>query len=264
MLSLDETIIARATPHGSGGRGILRLSGDDCVQVLYGIFHAANSSELAEAIRPKVYAGTLTPWEPERQVPCDLYFWPSGYGYTGQRAVELHLWGSEPILDAVQQRILQSTHGKVRLASPGEFTLRAFLAGRLDLTQAEAVLGVIDATDEQHLKVALNQLAGGIGQPLHRIQDTLLDTLSHLEAGLDFADEGIDFISPGELVKQLDEASKRLSEIHQKISDRNSSGEIVRVLLVGPPNAGKSSLYNRLTDNCKGAIVSPIPGTTRD
>ena len=264
MFSLDETILARATAHGSGGRGILRLSGDDCVRVLQDIFQTNDSSELSEEIRPKIYVGMLTPWEPERAVPCDLYYWPQGYGYTGQCAVELHLWGSEPILDAVEHRILRSPQGKVRLARPGEFTLRAFLAGRLDLTQAEAVLGVIDATDDRLLKIALNQLAGGIGRPLHQVRDGLLDTLSHLEAGFDFAEEEIDFISNAELLKRLDEASTHLHGIHRKISDRNSSGEILRVLLVGPPNAGKSSLYNRLTGNRQGAIVSPIPGTTRD
>jgi len=263
LFSLDETIIARATPHGAGGRGILRLSGDDCVRVLRDVFQTADFGEIRAEI-PGIYTGTLTPWEPKRPVPCDLYFWPQERGYTGQCSVELHLWGSEPILDAVEHRILQSKWGTVRLAKPGEFTLRAFLAGRLDLTQAEAVLGVIDATDEHHLKIALNQLAGGIGLPLHRIQNALLDTLSHLEAGLDFADEGIDFISTGELIERLDEALKSLNGIHRKISDRNAGGEILRVLLIGPPNAGKSSLYNRLTDNHKGAIVSPIPGTTRD
>jgi len=264
MFFLDETIIARATPHGYGGRGILRLSGDDSVRVLQDVFHTLDLSELAEDVCPRIHAGTLTPWEPERPVPCDLYFWPHGHGYTGQCAVELHLWGSEPILDAVEHRILQSSQGKVRLARPGEFTLRAFLAGRLDLTQAEAALGVIDATDDHHLQTALNQLAGGIGRPLHRIRDILLDTLSHLEAAFDFADEQIDFISTEELLKRLEETSAHLGEIHRKISARNASGEIVRVLLVGAPNAGKSSLYNRLTDNRQGAIVSPIPGTTRD
>ncbi len=263
MLSLDETILARATPHGCGGRGILRLSGDDSVRVLTGIFHP-NGGEPLDERKPAIRTGTLTPWEPERAVPCDLYFWPTGRGYTGQRAVELHLWGSEPILDAVEHRILRSKQGRVRLAQPGEFTLRAFLAGRLDLTQAEAVLGVIDAVDFRNLQVALDQLAGGIGLPLHRIQDELLDTLSHLEAGFDFVDEDIDFISRSELLRRLADAEGNLAELLRKISSRNQAGQTVRVLLTGPPNAGKSSLYNFLTENRRGAIVSPIPGTTRD
>ncbi len=263
MLSLDETIIARATPHGCGGRGILRLSGDDSVRVLAGIFHP-DDAEPRDERKPVVRTGTLTPWEPERGVPCDLYFWPSGRGYTGQRAVELHLWGCEPILDAVQHRILRSKQGRVRLAQPGEFTLRAFLAGRLDLTQAEAVLGVIDAVDFQNLQVALDQLAGGIGLPLHRVQGELLDTLSHLEAGFDFVDEEIDFISRPELLRRLADAEEELAELLRKISSRSQAGQTAAVLLIGPPNAGKSSLYNILTENRRGAIVSPIPGTTRD
>ena len=182
MFSLDETIIARATPYGSGTRGILRLSGDDSVRVLRNIFHS--KKEICDKNGRRIFSGDLMPWETQQRfVPCDLYVWPSGYGYTGQLSVELHLWGSEPILDAVQRRILQSKQGTVRLAERGEFTLRAFLAGRLDLTQAEAVLGVIDAVDSKNLRVALDQLAGGIGHPLHRTQDDLLDTLSHLEIG---------------------------------------------------------------------------------
>jgi len=150
-----------------------------------------------------------------------------------------------------------------RMAEPGEFTLRAFLAGKMDLTRAEAVLGVIDAADPRDLQVALAQLAGGLSEPLGQFRDRLVDLLAHLEAGFDFADEDLPFISREELDRQLAAALETIDQLLRRTSSRQTSGDLPRVVFVGWPNTGKSSLFNALTGRA-AAIVSEHPGTTRD
>ena len=124
-------------------------------------------------------------------LPGDLFLWPTTRSYTREPSAEFHTLGSPPLLAAVLEQLCRTALGR---AEPGEFTLRAFLAGRIDLTQAEAVLGVIDARDRDELDAALDQLAGGLSRPLHQLRDELLGVLAELEAGLDFVEEDIEFI----------------------------------------------------------------------
>ncbi len=150
-----------------------------------------------------------------------------------------------------------------RAAEPGEFTLRAFLAGRLDLTQAEGVLGVIDARGDEQLRQSLGQLAGNLARPLGQLRDSLLDLLAHLEAGLDFVEEDIEFVTRQQLDEQIQDALTQVERIADQLAKRRRSDAAPRVVLVGSPNVGKSSLFNALANRC-AALVSDRPGTTRD
>lgn len=258
MHQVDDTIVAIASAPGGSLRGIVRVSGPETIGTVDTCFEAAQS--LFEVSATQRIEGHLTVGKPLGKLPCAAYVWPSQRSYTRQPTIELHAIGSPPILQAIV-RVLCSAGA--RLAQPGEFTMRAFLAGRLDLTQAEAVLGVIDAISQRDLDVALAQLAGGLAAPLHELRERLINMLAHLEAGLDFVEEDIEFISQRDLVDGIDEAASVLLAVQQQMQTRGETNDVPRVVLVGCPNAGKSSLLNALL-NDQAAIVSDISGTTRD
>jgi len=260
MHPLDDTIAAVASPPGGAARGIIRLSGPDAAACTARLFAAGGQADWTSAASPTAFPGALHLPELASPLPCDLYFWPTRRSYTGQPVIELHTLGSPPLLEAAVEAICAAG---VRPAEPGEFTLRAFLAGRIDLTQAEAVLGVIDAAGPEQLRTALAQLAGGLGAPLGSLRDRLVDLLSELEAGLDFADEEIDVIAPEQIEGQLQAAAEQVAGLERQMLGRGDSGELPRVVLAGPPNAGKSSLFNALAGRA-GALVCDVPGTTRD
>lgn len=258
--SPDDTIAAIASAPGGAARGLLRLSGHRVECCVEAVFCADPPTKLSRVTRPTVLTGFLSLPPAQTRLPGELYYWPGQRSYTGQPVAEFHTIGSPPLLEAALEQLCAAG---VRLAEPGEFTLRAFLARRIDLVQAEAVLGVIDAADSRELDVALAQLAGGLGTPLSALRDRLLDLLAHLEAGLDFADEDIAFITPQELDGHLLAASEAVAGLARQLEGRAESSDLVRVVLVGSPNVGKSSLFNALAGK-SGAIVSHLPGTTRD
>jgi tRNA modification GTPase len=189
-----------------------------------------------------------------------VLLWPAPHTYTGQDLVELHTIGSPPLIEAILSHFYSQG---ARPAQPGEFTMRAFLAGKLDLTQAEAVLAVIDAETTGDLHAALGQLAGGIGKPLQQLRDDLLALLAEIEAGLDFAEEDLRFIPASQILERLQADREVLGRLEQQLDDRGIAGRPFRVVLAGPPNVGKSSLFNALVGDA-AALVSPQAGATRD
>ena len=257
-LDLDDTIVAIASAPGGALRGIVRLSGPESAACVATVFHPTD--ETPNPADPSTKRGVLHLPRNLGQIPARLYLWHDRRSYTRQPAAELHTLGSPPLLEAVVESLCQAG---ARLARPGEFTLRAFLAGRLDLTQAEAVLGVIDARGQAQLDTALAQLAGGLAGPLAALRERLLDLLAHLEAGLDFVEEDIEFITAGQLDAQLTAATNAVEQLAQRMNLRRDTTELPRVVLIGAPNVGKSSLFNALAGS-DAAIISAVAGTTRD
>ncbi len=269
-LLLDDMIAALASAPGVGGRGIVRVSGSDVQRVLEQHFTPRDGERWTKVSRAERHVGEWrlavdVPWDDAPfqnglRLPVEVGLWPTKRSYTGQPLAELHLIGSPPLLEAVLTQLCRSG---CRAARPGEFTLRAFLAGRLDLLQAEAVLGVIDAADHVELEQALQQLAGGISQQMGTLRADLLDLLADLEAGLDFVDEDIEFVSREQLLSRVAAAQRTIAELCDQASRRLQSSARPRVVLAGLPNAGKSTLLNALTGR-SAALVSEVSGTTRD
>jgi tRNA modification GTPase len=261
ILHPDDTIAALASAPGQAARGIVRISGPAAKSVLEPLFSpTATTAEKFLQPVPWCYPGALQVSGLSQPLPVDLYLWPNRRSYTGQPLAEVHTVSSPPLLEAILADFFARG---VRPAQPGEFTLRAFLAGRIDLTQAEAVLGVIDAADERELQTALEQLAGGLSSQIARLRGDLLDLLADLEAGLDFADEAIEFVSHSALVRRLSVARDVVLDLIDRAQARMRPAPQARVVLAGPPNAGKSTLFNRLA-GAGAALVSEIAGTTRD
>jgi tRNA modification GTPase len=257
---LDDTIVAVASASGGAARGIVRLSGPRAVACLEGVFRPSRPVDLQTLGAARAVPGALLlDATADRRLACEAYIWPGRRSFTGQPAAEIHALGSPPLLEAVVRLCCEAG---ARLAQPGEFTMRAFLAGRIDLTQAEAVLGVIQADDDRSLDVALAQLAGGLAAPLLQLRNLLLDLLAQLEAGFDFADEDLPFLAPGELENELASATQLLRRMVERLGSRDVVAPRVRVVLAGRPSVGKTRLFNALSG--ADALVSPQPGTTRD
>ncbi len=262
MATLDDrdTIAAISSPPGPGLRGIVRLSGSEAIPIIQRLVtpserqdHPANPSTPYQLTGQVQFLG--------REVPSSVLIWPGYRTYTGEPIAEIQTTGSEPIL---RRLLADCLHLGARLAEPGEFTLRAFLSGRIDLTRAEAVHAVIDAKSPVQLELALRELAGGLADAVTQLRDRLLDTVAHLEAGLDFVDEAdVDPIYRQTLITEILDVRQHVNQLIDRLQLRDRAESISRVVLVGPPNAGKSRLFNALLGK-EQAIVAPIAGTTRD
>jgi len=259
--STQDTIVAIATPPGRGGIGVVRLSGPDALATARQLI----SHEGPLAPRHATLTTVSVAFGSTRSAASGIdhavaTYFPSPASYTGDDVVELSAHGSPVILQAI---VSAAVACGARAAEPGEFTLRAFLNGRIDLTQAEAVADLIDAATPLQARAAFDQLDGTLTRTIASIDAALFDLIARLEASIDFPEEGYHFVEPGELARDIDGLIERTGALLTDARRGRLIREGLLVAIVGEPNVGKSSLFNALV-GAPRAIVTEFPGTTRD
>jgi len=260
-IDLKQTVCAIATPIGRGGLGIVRLSGPNAVAIADSVFRGTDRKKLTDQPGYSVHHGLFV--DPGSGAHVDEVLatvFRAPKSFTGEDSVEFSAHGGPVVLRSMLQILLAQGADH---AAPGEFTLRAFLNGRIDLTEAEGVADIINAKTDEASAAALNQIQGNIKQAVTVLRNELISALARLEMGIDFTEEDLD-------ATEIDSVGARLSTVRHRVTELLSGynrGRILRegftVVLAGPPNAGKSTLFNRLAQD-ERAIVTEIPGTTRD
>ncbi|GMM85571.1 tRNA uridine-5-carboxymethylaminomethyl(34) synthesis GTPase MnmE [Pseudoalteromonas sp. MTN2-4] len=250
----QDTIVAQATAPGRGGVGIIRVSGSLSTNVAEKILGKCPKPRYAEYLSFNSLAGT------QLDQGIALFF-NNPHSFTGEDVLELQGHGGPVVIDMLLKEICQIEG--VRLAQPGEFSERAFLNDKMDLTQAEAIADLINATSEQAAKSALHSLQGDFSKHIHTLVEKVIHLRMYVEAAIDFPDEEIDFLSDGKVAGDLAAIITQLDEVRQQAKQGSIMREGMRVVIAGRPNAGKSSLLNALAGR-EAAIVTDIAGTTRD
>lgn len=259
-INLDDTIAAVATASGVGAIGIVRLSGRQAIEIADSMFCGRDGFRLTAAESHTVHFGTICDVEQAAidQVLVSVFRSPNSY--TAEDVVEINAHGGPHILKKILDTVL--AHG-ARHAEPGEFTRRAFVNGRIDLAQAEAVQDLIRAKTDSALKAALQQLTGKFSSEIGAIKNELMTLYAHLEADLDFPDEHLETASTEDICRKFQRMAQALERLIATFSKGHLAREGILTVIVGRPNVGKSSLLNVLLER-ERALVSDIPGTTRD
>ena len=257
-MNLDDTIIAIATPLGRGGIGVVRLAGPESKSIAVRMLRLSGERVL-DANRA-VFGELIEIDTGERIDDVVVTFFAAPHSYTTDDIVEISCHGSPVVLHRVLEMAI--TRG-ARLAEPGEFTQRAFLNGRLDLTQAEAVRDLIDAQTIYQAKVAARQLKGSLSRVVLPMKEKLIALIARLEAGIDFAEDDVAVMPPDQILPVVEDLIELLRRLDESFAFGKVVHEGLTLAIVGRPNVGKSSLFNRLVES-ERAIVTALPGTTRD
>jgi tRNA modification GTPase len=255
MLS-DDTIVAVATPPGRGGIGVVRLSGPEARLIVEPLLRLKHSLEPNRA----TYGELLDPESGSRIDEVVVTYFAKPHSYTAEDVVEISAHGSPVVLRFLVEACIARG---ARMAEPGEFTMRAFLNGRIDLTQAEAVRDLIESQTLFQARTAAQQLDGSLSQRLQPTKEQLVQLIATLEAGIDFAEDDVSVLPDGEIRNRIAAVREPLQKLAASFAFGNVVHEGMSLAIIGRPNVGKSSLFNRLIEQ-ERAIVTPTPGTTRD
>ncbi|MBA3914530.1 MAG: tRNA uridine-5-carboxymethylaminomethyl(34) synthesis GTPase MnmE [Acidobacteriales bacterium] len=257
-MNLDDTIVAVATPPGRGGIGVVRISGADALAIARPMLRLKHDLAPSMALFGELVDPAASP--PDRIDEVVVTYFARPHSYTTEDVIEISAHGSPVVLRRIVELALAAG---ARAAEPGEFTMRAFLNGRIDLAQAEAVRDLIDSQTLYQAKIAAQQLGGALSRRLAPLKQNLVELIARLEAGIDFAEDDVSVLPPAPILQQIEAIRAPLATLAASFAYGHVVQEGLTLAIVGHPNVGKSSLFNCLVER-ERAIVTAVPGTTRD